>query len=125
MNEKSYENILVYDISFNTFIGERQLRISFDKVDGDIKLYDGYLVLLGLENRIRYVIQVKKVALHMFLLIIIQESKLIHLILCFKKKKILTLHDVTILIKSVFNKNQNHYDYNTFLEKCSYQSAKN
>ena len=87
MNEKSYENILVYDISFNTFIGERQLRISFDKVDGDIKLYDGYLVLLGLENRIRYVIQVKKVALHMFLLIIIQESKLIHLILCFKKKK--------------------------------------
>ena len=36
-------------------------------------------------------------------------------------EEILTLHQVVILIKSVLNKNQNHYYYNIFLEKCSYQ----
>ena len=36
----------------------------------------------------------------------------------------LNLHNVIILIKSVFNKDQNHYYYNSFLEKCSYQLAK-
>ena len=36
----------------------------------------------------------------------------------------LHLHNVIILIKSVFNKDQNHYYYNSFLEKCSYQLAK-
>ena len=35
-------------------------------------------------------------------------------------EKTLTLHNVIILIKSVFNKNQNHYHYNIFLEKCLY-----
>ena len=30
-------------------------------------------------------------------------------------EKTLNLHYVIILIKSVFNKNQNHYHYNTFL----------
>ena len=34
-------------------------------------------------------------------------------------EKILTLHNVIILIKSVLNKNQNHHYYNIFLEKCS------
>ena len=37
----------------------------------------------------------------------------------------LTLHNVIILIKSVLNnKDQNHYYYNIFLEKCLYQLAK-
>ena len=35
--------------------------------------------------------------------------------------KTLALHNVIILIKSVFNKYQNHYYYNILLEKCSYQ----
>ena len=35
----------------------------------------------------------------------------------------LTSSNVIILIKSVFNKDQNHYHYNTFLEKYSYQLA--
>ena len=39
-------------------------------------------------------------------------------------EKKLTLHNVIIRIKSVFNKDQNHYYYNIFLEKCSYQLAK-
>ena len=32
-------------------------------------------------------------------------------------EKILTLYNVVMLIKSVFNNNQNHYYYNVFLEK--------
>ena len=40
-------------------------------------------------------------------------------------EKTLTLHIVLILIKSVFDKNQNHYYYNIFLKKSSYQLPKN
>ena len=36
----------------------------------------------------------------------------------------LTFHNVVTHIKSVLNKDQNHYYYNTFLEQCSYQLAK-
>ena len=36
-------------------------------------------------------------------------------------EKPLALNNVIILIKSVLNKDQNHYYYNIFLEKCSYQ----
>ena len=39
-------------------------------------------------------------------------------------KKTLTLHSVIIIIKLVFDKNQNDYYYNIFLGKCSYQLAK-
>ena len=35
-------------------------------------------------------------------------------------EKILTLHNVIKLIKSLLNKDKNHYYYKTFLEKCSY-----
>ena len=33
-------------------------------------------------------------------------------------ERILTLHNAVILIKSIFNKNQNHYYYIKFLENC-------
>ena len=39
-------------------------------------------------------------------------------------EKILTLHNVTIHIKSVLNKDKNHCYFKVFLEKCSYQLAK-
>ena len=39
-------------------------------------------------------------------------------------EKILTLHNVRILIKSVLNKDKNHYYFKIFLEKCSYQLTK-
>ena len=39
-------------------------------------------------------------------------------------EKILTLHNAVILIKSIFNKNQNHYYYDIFLENCLLQLAK-
>ena len=45
--EKSYENILIYDIWYKTFIGTKQMCIRLDKVGGFVKVYDGsrYLVL--------------------------------------------------------------------------------
>ena len=67
IDEKSYQHILVYNISYKTFIGAKPLRIMFDKMDGFIRVYDGirYLLQLGAEkydfiyNRIRYLIRVK------------------------------------------------------------------
>ena len=35
-------------------------------------------------------------------------------------EKTLTFHNVIIHIKSVLNKDKNHYYYKIFLEKCSY-----
>ena len=40
-------------------------------------------------------------------------------------EKILTFHNVIILIKSVISKNKNSYYYNTFLEKGSYENKSN
>ena len=65
-DEKSYENILVYNISYKILIAPKPLCIPFEKIDGFIRVYDGtrYLVLLGSEkydsiyNRIRYLISV-------------------------------------------------------------------
>ena len=37
--------------------------------------------------------------------------------------KTLTLHNAIILIKSILNKDKNHYYSKIFLEKCSYQLA--
>ena len=51
---KTYKNILIYDIqiiiSYKTFMGSIPLRIRYDKIDGFIKIYDGfrYLVIFGI-----------------------------------------------------------------------------
>ena len=60
---------------------------------------------------------VKKVVLNMLFFLIIQESKLIQVVLL-SLEKALTLRNFIIVIKSVFNKVQNHH--NIFLEKCTY-----
>ena len=46
IDEKSYQNVLVYNISYKTLIGAKHLRIGFHKIDGFIRIYDGtrYLV---------------------------------------------------------------------------------
>ena len=51
IDEKSYENVLVYSILYKTLIGAKPTRIRLDKVDGFVKVYDGtrYLVLFGPE----------------------------------------------------------------------------
>ena len=38
-DEKAYESILIYDISF--FMGAKPLRFRFEKIDGFIKICDG------------------------------------------------------------------------------------
>ena len=63
-------------------------------------------------------LQVKKVVFQIVLIIILQESELIHVIL-YLLKKILAFHNAIILIMSVLNKNKNEYSYNIFLEKDS------
>ena len=35
-----------------------------------------------------------------------------------------TLHNLIILIKPIFNENQNRYDFSIFLGTCSYQIGK-
>ena len=67
IDEKSYENILVYSISLKTLMCVKHLPIRFNKIDGFFKVYGEtrYLILLGDEkydliyNRIRYPIRVK------------------------------------------------------------------
>ena len=84
IDEKSQENILIYDISYKTLIREKLLRIRFSKIDGLIRIYDGnrYLTLLGSEkydaiySRIRYLISLKSGITYVFLTIT-QKSKLI------------------------------------------------
>ena len=51
MDEKSHENVLIYDISYKILIGPKPLCIRFEKVDGFLRVYDGirYLVLFAPE----------------------------------------------------------------------------
>ena len=74
-------------------MGSKPLRITFNEIDGCIKIYDGirYLVLFGhlwydeIYDRIRY-LTIQKVLFQIVLLIILQESELIHIVLYLLKK---------------------------------------
>ena len=88
LDEKPYQNILVYDVLYKTLFGGKPLCIGFNEVDELFRVHDGnrQLVLFGPEkydavyNRIRHLISLKMV-LNMLFLIILQKSKLIHMIL--------------------------------------------
>ena len=106
---------MIYVISSKTLIDLKRFRIRFDKIDGFIRIYDGtrYLTLLrsekydGIHNRIIYVISLKSSITYIFshyfakIKVHYYDSLLI--------EKILNLHNVIILIKSVLNKDKNHY----------------
>ena len=49
---------MTHDISYNTFMGAKPLRIRFDKADGVIKIYIGtrYLNYLVLEYTMQFMI---------------------------------------------------------------------
>ena len=73
-------------------MGSIPLRVRFDEIDGFIQIYDGlrYLVLFSylydeICNRIKYLIS-EKVVLQTVLIIILQNSELIHIILYQLKK---------------------------------------
>ena len=114
---------MVYDISRKTLLRLKPLLVRFDEVDEFIRGFDGarYLALFGsgkhdaIYNRLD-ILYLKKVALQTFLFIIMQKSKLIHLILYLS----LTFHNLIILIKSVRNKDTNHFYSKILLEKCSH-----
>ena len=97
------------------------MRIKFDKMHGFVRNYDGtrYFTLFGFENsdaiynRIRYFINLNssaKTKVDFFYFLPIEKR--------------LTMHNVTILIKSVLNRDKNHYYYKVFIKKCSYQLTK-
>ena len=121
---------MIYNISYKPFVGPKYLHITFDKTDGFIRIYDGtkYLVLFSFEkydamyNRIRYLISPKSSITYVFYHYYAKTK--VDSYGSLPIERILTLHNVIILIKSVLNKDKSHYYYNIFLERCSYQLAK-
>ena len=107
---KNHKNILIYNISYKTFMGSKSLRISFGEIDGFIRIYDGirYLVLFGhlwydeIYARIRYLVSEKSGITnsinHNFARIKIDSYNSLSI------EKILTFHNVLMLIKSVVNR---------------------
>ena len=101
------------------------LHIRFDKIDRFIRTYDGtrYLGLLGskkhdaIYKKIRYLIGQKIGITYIFSHYFDSDDSL-------PIEKILILHNVIKLIKSVLYKDKTHYHYKIFLEKCLYQLAK-
>ena len=110
---------------------QKPLQIRFDKVDGFIKILAGirYLVIFDcgwfdkICDRIKYLINEKSGITDS----INHNFREIRIDLCnsFPTEKILTFHNVIILIKSVVNKNKNEYYYNIFLEKGLYKDKSN
>ena len=96
---------------FTTF-HTKSLRDRFDKINGFIKLYDGtrYLGFIDPENY--------DAISHNYARIKVDSHDSL------PPQKTLTFHNDIMHIKSVWNKDQSHYCYNKFLEKCSYQLAK-
>ena len=88
VDEKLSKSILVYDILYKTLFGLKPLCIRFDEANGFIRACEGIrnLVYLVLKYMMPFTIELdillaKKTALHIFFLIIMQNSKLILMIL--------------------------------------------
>ena len=102
------------------------MRIRFDQIDGLVRIYDGitYLTLFGSEkyqaiyNRIRYLISIKSGITYIFSHYFDSYDYL-------SIEKILTLHNVVIYIKSVINKDKNHFFDKKFLENGLIKYLKN
>ena len=91
IDKKTFVNILVYNISYKSLIDSKRLSITFNKIDGFVRVYDGtrYLVLFGSEkyDPIYNYAKIKVDSLDSFPL-----------------AKNMTFHYVILLIKSVFDK---------------------
>ena len=128
LDKNSYKNLLIYNISYKTFMGEKPSRIWFNKIDGFIKIgnvvrYLGLLKFNEVYERIKFLISEKSGITdsinYNFARIRIDSYNSLPI------EKILTFYNVTILIKSVVNENKNHYYYNIFLEKGSNKHKSN
>ena len=78
LDEELYENISVYDVSYKTLTVPKPLRITFDKIDGFIRVHGDEFIYL--------IMDVKKVVLQIVLIIILERSELIYIILYLLKK---------------------------------------
>ena len=115
LGKKSHRNILIYDISYKTLIDSKPLRIRFDIINEFIRIYDGtrYLTLFGSEqydaiyNRIRLSLKsgITYIFSHYLAKIKVDSYDSLPI------EKLLTLHNVIIQMKSVLNKDKNHYYY--------------
>ena len=115
-NEDSYENILIYNISDKHFMGAKTLYIRFNKVAGFIKIYDGtrYLVLFGIARYNAIYDRIRKSSITYSLNHNFANTRIDSYYYLPTEKK-LSYHNVTILIKCVFNKNKNYYHYKRFV----------
>ena len=128
LDKNSYKNLLIYNISYKTFMGEKPSRIWFNKIDGFIKIdnvvrYLGLLKFNEVYERIKFLISEKSGITdsinYNFARIRTDSYNSLPI------EKILTFYNVTILIKSVVNENKNHYYHNIFLEKSSNKHKSN
>ena len=97
------------------------MRISFDKIDGFFRVYDGtkYLVLFRSEkyeliyDRVKYMIGVKSgityVISHNYPKVNVDSYGSL------RQEKTMTFHNVIIFVKSAFNKDKNNYYFKVFL----------
>ena len=89
--KENNENILIHEISCKSSTDAKPLRIRYDKINGFIKIHNKirYLVLFDwcdkVYDRIKHLIS-ETVVLQIVLIIILQESELIHMILYQLKK---------------------------------------
>ena len=124
LEEKLYENISVYGMSYKALTGPKPLCIRHHKIDGFIRVCGGksrYLALFDhgffdkICDKIKYLISGKSGITdsinHNFGKIRIEYYNSLLL------EKLLTFPNVIIFIKSVVNKNKNECYYNIFLEK--------
>ena len=107
------EKILIYEISYKTSTGEKPLHIRFDNIDGFTKIHNKirYLILFHYSycdkicDRIKYLISEESALMdsinHNFGKIRIDSYNSLSI------EKILTFHNVIIVIKSVVNKDKN------------------
>ena len=119
LDEKLYENISVYDISYKTSTDPKPLGIRFDKIDGFLRVCGvefSYLVLIDHQffdkTCVKYLISAKSGITdgisHNFGKIRINPYDSL------STEKLLTFHNVVILIKSVVNKDQKNCHYNVY-----------
>ena len=113
IDEKSYENILVYIISYKSLIHSKLLRVRFDKIAWFVRVYDRnkYLVLFGIEKhnsiygRIRYLISVNGgisyIISHISQIIFHYATIKVDSYDSLPLEKKITLRNVIVLIKSV------------------------
>ena len=108
--EKSFENILVFNIFYKILITAKPFCIRFNQVDGFNMVYDGsrYLLLFEREkydftyNRVRYLVEVKSgttcVIFHNYAKIKVDSNNSLPL------EETMAFHNVIILIKTVWKK---------------------